>query len=278
MKKKIIIISLAIFTGILPVSALELDLSVDEEIKKKYNSSKLEYEVLPNLPKVNTSNQSNSNGNYSVPKTVPVYINTAPAITPVDKTNAIKISSWTKFQVKSNQTISDRTPEGSYISFTTTAPVYKKRITIPVGTKLTGIVTDSHPAQRIGNGGLIELKITSMTFNGKNYSVNGKITKANSKKIFFNNIKGKRQYLSGIGKQIDKGENFYNKTRKTSSKMANNPILIILSPIPAIVGLAGYSVCTVLSPVTALNTKGGSISIPAGSRFEIKLLDSAYIK
>ena len=59
--------------------------------------------------------------------------------------------------------------------------------------------------------------------------------------------------------------------------MADNPILIILSPVPTLVGYVGYAGCTVLSPITGLTNKGGNISIPAGSSFEIKLLDSAYI-
>ena len=92
-----------------------------------------------------------------------------------------------------------------------------------------------------------------------------------------NKIKGKRQYLSGVGKQIDKGENFYKKSRRLSNKMADNPILIILSPVPTVVGLAGYTGATLLSPLTALTVKGGNLSLPAGSTFEIKLIDEAYV-
>lgn len=279
--KKFIIFSLIFLTGTLPVFSLELDMSVDEEIKKKYNSSKLEYEVLPSLPKVNstTTNTLKTNTQTTiVPKTLPKYSETStPTISKIDKKDAIKIPKWTKLNVKSNQIISDWLKAGNTVSFTTTTPVYKKYITIPAGTKLYGIITDAHRPQKTGNGGLVVLKITSMTYQGKTYTVNGKITKANSRKIFFNNIKGKRQYWSGVGKQIDKGENFYKKTKNTSSKMADNPVLIILSPIPAIVGIAGYSVCTVLSPLTGLTTKGGNLYIPSGSLFEIKLLDNAYI-
>ena len=60
--------------------------------------------------------------------------------------------------------------------------------------------------------------------------------------------------------------------------MSNNPILILLSPIPTAVGMAGYSVCTVLSPITAIGTKGGNLSLPAGTDFELKLLDPAYVQ
>lgn len=250
--------------------ALELDLSVDEEIKKKYNSSKLEYEVLPNLPKSATPS--------TPPKTTPTYTTTVPKITKLDKSNATKIPSRTKFKARSNQTISDWSQEGANVSFTTTEAVFKKNIAIPAGTKLYGVIADSHRPQITGNGGLVEIDITSITYNGKTYQVDGKITKANSKKIFFSNIKGKRQYWKNVAKHIDKGEAFYRKSRNVSYKMSNNPILVILSPIPTAVGMAGYSICTILSPITAIGTKGSNISIPAGSNFEIKLQDPAYVQ
>lgn len=250
--------------------ALELDLSVDEEIKKKYNSSKLEYEVLPNLPKSATPS--------SPPKTTPTYATTVPKITKIDKTTASKIPSRTKFKARSNQTISDWSQKGANVSFTTTEAVFKKNLTIPAGTKLYGIISDSHRPQITGNGGLVEIDITSITYNGKTYQVDGKITKANSKKIFFSNIKGKRQYWKNVSKHIDKGESFYKKSRNLSNKMSNNPILVLLSPIPSAVGMAGYSICTILSPITAIGSKGSNISIPAGSSFEIKLQAPAYIQ
>lgn len=280
-KLKLGLLAFLIFSTIaMPAMAIDLDMSVDEEIKKKYDTSKIQYD-MPSLPKINSTANTN-NPTYSpttntVPKTSPTYITTVPSVTAVDKSSAIKIPAWTTFKAKSNQQISDRTAKGTKISFTTTENVYKKYITIPAGTKLYGIITNSHTPQNTGNGGLVEIKITNMTYKGKTYTIDGKITKANSKKIFFNNIKGKRQYITGIGKQIDKGEAFYQKTRKTTSKMSNNPILVILSPIPTIVGMAGYSVCTILSPITAITTKGGHLTIPTGSSFEIKLLEPAYV-
>lgn len=276
--KNTFITTLIIMTLIgMPAMALELDLSVDEEIKKKYDTSRIEYDVLPALPKVNSPSKNNTNYSSTVPQSLPTYSTTAPKVTKVDPKSGIKIPQWTKFQVKSNQTISDWAKKDSYVSFTSTTAIHKRNITIPASTKFHGKIVNSHRPQSTGNGGLVVLQVTSMTLNGKTYNINGKITKANSKKIFFNNIKGKRQYLSGVAKKIDQGEAFYRKTRRTSNKMADNPILVILSPIPTIVGVAGYTVCTAISPFTALTTKGGSLSIPSGSNFEIKLLDSAYI-
>lgn len=271
---------IGIFT-ILPAISLELDMSVDEEIRKKYNSTKLQYDVLPSLPKIDSASQSQNKPQTStsgVPKTTPAYTTAIPNVTAVNPKDGIKISAGTKFQVRSNQLISDWAKSGSAVSFTSYSPVYKNNITIPSGTKFYGVIEESHRPQKTGNGGLVVIRLTSMSYNGKNFSINGKITKANSKKIFFNNIKGQRQYWKGVAKQIDKGEAFYSKTRKTSSKMADNPILVILSPVPTIVGVAGYSVCTILSPLTALSTTGGNLSIPSGSTFEIKLLDSVYVR
>ncbi len=263
---------LLFFLGVsLNVHAFELDLSVDEEIKRKYNSSKLEYEVLPSLPSATPSKVQ--------AKTVTPTYSKAPEIVSIeDKDNAKKISSRTKFKVRSNQAISDWSKEGSTVSFTTSETVYKKYVTIPSGTKIYAKIVDSHGPQFTGNGGLVEIEITGLTYNGKTYEAYGKVIKVNSKKVFLNNIKGKRKYWANVVKHVNDGENFYKKTRDVSSKMAENPILIILSPIPTVVGIVGCSVRTVLSPVTALATKGGSVSIPSGSDFEIKLLDPVYVK
>lgn len=282
MYKNLLILLLCILYTGLPAFSLELDLSVDEEIKKKYNTSKLENDVLPDLPstiKSTTTSPSGTNINSSTPpKALPEFTNTtAPVITKPDKKNAIKLSSWTKFQVKSNQLVSDWSKEGATVAFTSTAPVVKKKITIPAGAVLKGEVIQTHRPQITGNGGLIILKITSITYNGKTYQTEAKVTKANSKKIFFNRIKGERQYWKNTAKQVDKGEKFYNKTRNVSSKMSDNPILLILSPIPTIVGVAGYALTTITSPVFAIFMKGGNISIPAGSQFELKLTESTYV-
>lgn len=282
--KKIILSILTMLISTLPVLALNFDVSVDEEIKKKYNTNKIEQDVLPPLPKVDTTTNKaiqtptqTQTTTTSIPKNTPTYTTSVPTITKADKKDAIRIIRWTKFQVKSNQVISDWLREGNTVSFTSTAPVYKRNITIPAGTIFKGVIVDSHRPQITGNGGLIVLKVTSMNYNGKTIPLNAKITKANTKKIFFNNIKGKRQYWANVGKQIDKGENFYKKTRQTSSKLADNPIGWIISPIPTLFGIICYTATTATSPLLAIFSKGGNISIPAGSSFEIKLLSEAYI-
>ena len=116
-----------------------------------------------------------------------------------------------------------------------------------------------------------------MIYKGSTYSMNAKITKAGGKKIFLNNIKGKRQYWNGVAKQIDKGENYYRKTRRTSSKLANNPIGVLVSPIPTLTGIVVYAVNLAGSPLFSIYYKGGHISLPAGTLYEIKLLDDLYM-
>ncbi len=271
-----------------PVSALELDPSVDEEIRRTYDPSKLE-QTLPDLPKVPSTppqaSQTQVSSPTAPPKTAPVVQDAKPQIGvkkfqndyKYDKSTAIRIKKGTKFRVKSNSVISDYLREGAKVSFSSIKPVTQRYITIPEGTKFTAVVEDSHQPQMSGNGGLVVLMVDSITVNGQTRSVHGKITKANMKKIFFNNMKGKRSYWKGVANQIDKGENFYKKTRRTSSKLADNPVGIIISPIPVVTGMVVYAVNLAGSPLFALWSKGGRISIPAGSEFEIKLLEDVYL-
>ena len=273
-----------------PVFALELDTSVDDEIRRTYDPSKLE-QSLPALPKTAPTQQNTvpkTSQTTQAPQTAPKSLPSTPVAKPqlgvkklpneykFDKSTAIRIKKGTKFRVKSNSVISDYR-EGAKVSFTSIKPVTQRYITVMNGTKFTAVVEDSHQPQMSGNGGLIVLMVDSITVNGQTRSVHGKITKANMKKIFFNNIKGKRQYWKGVANQIDKGENFYKKTRRTSSKLADNPVGVIISPIPTITGIVVYAVNFVGSPLFAIWSKGGRISIPAGSEFEIKLLEDVYL-
>lgn len=269
-----------------PVFALELDTSVDDEIRRTYDPSKLE-QTLPDLPKTSPTQASKTpKSNPSTPpKTTPVVPDAKPQIGvkkfdneyKYDKSTAIRIKKGTKFRVKSNSVISDYLREGAKVSFSSIKPVTQRYITVPEGTKFTAIVEDSHQPQMSGNGGLVVLMVDSITVNGQTRSVHGKITKANMKKIFFNNMKGKRSYWKGVANQVDKGENFYKKTRRTSSKLADNPVGILISPIPVLTGMVVYAVNFAGSPLFALWSKGGRISIPAGSEFEIKLLEDVYL-
>ncbi len=271
-----------------PLFALELDTSIDDEIRRTYDPSKLE-QTLPDLPKTSPTQTASPKPVQTLPsappKTLPVIQEAKPQIGvkkfdneyKYDKSTAIRIKKGTKFRVKSNSVISDYLREGAKVSFSSIKPVTQRYITVPAGTKFTAVVEDSHRPQMSGNGGLVVLMVDSITVNGQTRSVHGKITKANMKKIFFNNMKGKRTYWKGVANQVDKGENFYKKTRRTSSKLADNPVGILISPIPVLTGMVVYAVNFAGSPLLALFSKGGRISIPAGSEFEIKLLEDVYL-
>lgn len=273
--------------------AFELDTSVDEEIRKNYNPSALE-QNLPALPKTAPSQSATTKTTATTTnKTTPVVPKTQLVSQPskpqlvikkmdndykFDKSTAIRIKKGTKFRVKSNCVISDYQREGTRVSFTSIKPVTQRYITINEGTRFNAVVEDSHLPQFTGNGGLIVLMVDGIVVNGSNKSVHAKITKANMKKVFLNNIKGKRGYIKGVSRQVDKGENFYKKTRRTSTKLADNPVGLIISPIPTVFGAVVYAVNLVGSPVFAIWAKGSRISIPAGSEFEIKLLEDVYLQ
>lgn len=261
--------------------AFELDTSVDDEIRRNYNPSAIE-QSLPALPKVTPTNTTTT---QAPPKTQPVTQPAKPQIvvkklptSQIDKSTAIRIPKGTKFKVRSSAYLSDSTRVGARLSFTTLQPVTKRYITIPAGTVFNAVVTNSHPPQASGNGGLLEIAVDGMRYNGKTYYSQGKVTKANHKKIFVNNIKGKRQYWKNVGKQIDKGQKFYKKTRRVSNNLTDNPITLIVAPVPTIVGMGAYAVNLVGSPIIAIPAKGGRLSIPAGSEFEIKLQEDIYLE
>ena len=289
-----------------PVSALELDTSVDEEIRKHYDPSRLENEQLPLLPKVSptqSSSQIQSASQYSknagtskqaagssagtVPKTAPVTPPAKPQLgvkkvpnsynPRLDKSVAIRIKKGTKFRVKSTAAVSDTTAEGARLRFISLRPVTQRYITIPEGTTFNAVVTDSHPPQATGNGGLIVLMVESMNFRGSTRSVHAKITKANHKKIFVNNIKGERKYAKGILASTKPGKSFYRKSMRGTAKLAQNPWTFILTPFTVVAGIVVYGVNIIGSPLFAVFSKGGHVTIPAGSEFEIKLLEDVYL-
>lgn len=266
----------------MPVSALEFDISVDEEIRKNYNPSKLELENLPPIPSVKPTKQAQPVTSIPKspaipPKTGLAPANTKPTVYSADKSTMVKLKKGTKFRVVSQQGVSDASRIGTRLTFISQNSVTQRYITVLKGTTFYGEVVDAHLPQMTGNGGLIELKIDSMLYKGSTYGMNAKITKVNGRKVFVNNIKGQRKYMKNVVKQVDKGENFYKKTRQVSGNLSDNPVGIIVAPVPTIVGMGAYAVNFVGSPIVSLFNKGGRISVPAGSEFEIKLVEDAYL-
>ena len=260
MKKLITLLLLFNFT-FMQVYAVEFDTSIDTEIRKNYNVQAQE-SVLPELPD-------------TVPTAVSDY--PAPAANPTGKTYTIK--KGTKIPLVSKQVISDRMPRGSSVSFyCPNGFLTKEGAIIPAGTIFKGKITDSHPPQITGNGGLIELTIDEIYYNGVMSKINTKISLANSKKIFFSNIKGKRLYWKNFAKVTKPGRSFFGATQTAANAMSNIPIINLFSFVPLVGGAVFYTVNFTFAPVIAIFTKGGSIKLPAGSEFEIKVREESLIK
>ena len=278
--------------------AFELDLSVDEEIRAKYNSTKLEDEMLQDLPPILKDTGSNSVQTPSVAPAVQVYpkidvpsVNITTDFSDhrggVEKTmeksfgnekyTEIKVKKGTKFKVKSLTRVSDANGAGARMSFSTTELVTKRYVTFPVGTTFKGVVEDSHGPQITGNGGLVKVKADTLVCKGHARQVNAKVVKVNDKRVYFNNIKGKRGYWSGVGKQVAKGEKFYLNSKKVSSRLSNNPFGAVISPIPTLVGSVGYTGNLLLSPIVGILSKGGHAVLPAGSTYTLKLKEDLIL-
>lgn len=270
-----------------------VDDSIDGAIRTQYNTKKIEDDLLPNLPKNLTPfddsdafspSPFHSQIKQDVPATAPAPKETKPQSTITNsyvqnniKTSAI-LKSGKSFKVKIQGTVSDRTKEGTKITFVSQSPETFRYITIPAGTVFKGRVVDSHPSYLAGNGGLIVIKVDEMIYKGAAYEIDAGITLANGKHIFFNNIKGKRKFMQNMWNSTTFGSNFLKKMWKSSGKFINKGGLnILVAPFTLVGGVVVYGANVISSPVLALFTKGGSITIPAGSKFVIKLRQDAVI-
>ncbi len=267
------------------VFGYELDLSVNDEIEKKYDSNKLNQEMNTSTKTNKTSSKSTKLSNKAVPKTTPVFdVSSIPIISKIQNTVnrtasnlGMKLPSGTTFDVKSSIKLTDWSGVNTPITFTSINPVTKKLLTVPAGTTFKGKVALAHHGQLTGNGALIEIDITSMTLNGKTYPIEAKVTKVNSKNIFLNKIKGQRQYITGVKNKVQSGVAFYKKSRQISTNLSSTALGTLVSPLPTIAGFVGAAASTVASPVTGLLQKGSGITIPANSEFEIKLTQDVYL-
>lgn len=184
-----------------------------------------------------------------------------------------------KFKVISLTSISSNTPKGSRVSFKSLYPETSRYITIPAGTIFYGKVTDTHGPQFTGNGGLIVIEVNQMVYKGTAYDIDAKISVANGKHIFFNNIKGKRMYFQSIPKAMKPGTSYFKKMWRVTCKLARNDsgVEIILTPFSLLTGTVVYAVNFITSPVLAIFYKGKSISIPTNSQFTIQLREDAVL-
>ncbi len=258
--KKILTTFLLFCTINMTSIAVEFDESIDANIRQNYG---VEENSLPPLPS-------------SIPTMLP-DVEEITTFNPTGKTYTIK--SGTKVKLQSKSLISDWSREGSKVSFLSKQGIIANDGTIiPAGTVFKGTITDSHRPQMTGNGGLVELKIDEVYFNGVMSKIDTKVSLANSKKIFFSDIKGQRMYWRNFAKTMKPGNKFFDKTTNCASKMAAIPIINILSIIPIACGVTFYSLNLVSAPVISIFKKGGSISLQSGTEFEIKIIGNNEIK
>lgn len=298
--KKLFILYLLFNFTISPILASDkIDDTIDGTIKAKYNTKKIEDDLLPALPdnlpyfddEAFTPSDKPSPLTTPQPKSQQIkqtHIQQAVAAPVVDTNNtylknniksAIVVPKGKKFHVKLQTAVSDRTPAGTKISFVSLYPETSRYITIPAGTVFYGKVTDSHPPQLSANGGLIVIEADEMIYKNVRYRIDAKISIANGKKIFLNNIKGPRKYWQNMGKSTQKGHAFYNKMWKKTKGLAKNAnrVEIILTPFTFLCGTVVYAANIIASPALALFSKGGSISIPKNAIFTIQLTEDTLI-
>lgn len=271
-----------------PVFALELDTSVDDEIRKNYNPNKIEEDMtLPALPKI-----LNNNINQQQPNAINITSQniqpepSAKKIQPAKVSKNIELNNnqnyavlkkGTKIKLKLLNNISDKSPKGTKVSFISTRPVTTTYFTIPMGTIFKGEIVNSHGPQFAGNGGLIVININSIIINDETQPINAYVTKANSKLIFLNNIKGKRKYLSSMAKSTKNGRHYFSKMMRVSKNLAADGSSIVIVPFSIAAGVIALGGNILVAPALALFHKGGSVSAKSGSEFEVKLIQDVMI-
>jgi len=247
-------------------------------------------EDLPPLPptlKNQLPQQQNQTSQTSKQKfdLIPVEIPNQPVIKKGNKykqnysnSKIAKLRKGMKFNLYSQYKISDYQPKGTNVTFISKTPIKTAYFTIPAGTKFLGKIEESHRPQLTCNGGLLVISVTSIVFAGHNQPIEAVITKVGDKKVFFNNYKGKRTYLKTTWKKGAWGRALMNEMVKLSVNLCAKGSTALLSPFTFVYGIIGYGGNTILSPVIAIFSKGGSAVIPAGTAITIKLLNDANIR
>ena len=280
MNNKLISILILLIFSQNSIKAFDLDMTVDDDIRKNYNSSKLvedthtqQEEKLPELPVILDMENDKIN-----------TIQTPQLQTPKPKENLpilsngnIKISKGTSFNVINSTKVNDWQGRGTQIKFYTKQPIIKRKYTIPANTIFTGEIIETHQPQITCNGGLVVIRIRNMQYKGQIIPINAYITKADSKMIFLNNIKGDRTYLKTMWQKGNWGRTLFGKMLNLTVNLGGDGATLLLSPFPFAYGTICLGLNTLTSPICAFFSKGGHVSIPAGSEFRIKLLDDAFI-
>lgn len=244
------------------VYAVEFDTSVDDAIRQNYNVEK--NNDLPALP----SSVPTAVETVAIPET-PKYNLTGKVYT---------VKSGTKVKLVSTKSITDWSPKGSVVSFkSTTGFVAKDGTIIPAGTIFKGKITDSHPPQITGNGGLIELSIDEIYYNGVKSFINTSINSARAKKVFYGDIKGQRSYWKNFARNMNSGKKVFLATKDFAKDISGIPVVNLLSIVSIAGGSVYYVGNVIVAPVVSVFQKGKNIALPAGTEFQIKFDGSSEI-
>ena len=120
--------------------------------------------------------------------------------------------------------------------------------------------------------------VDEIYFNGVMSKIDSKICKANSKKIFLNNIKGERKYWKNTAKDMTPGIKAFNATKSFAKDMVGVPIINLIGAVAVVGGSVVYVANLVVAPVVSVFQKGGSISLQGGTEFEIKITENNQIR
>lgn len=270
------------------VNAAALDTSVDDEIRKKYNPSKLEQDMaLPALPRFLLENNINSANVKPVSSVAKPPVS---SVNDVKQTNNVKqmdyykseqsfirLKKGTRIKLRLQNNVSDATQKGAKLTFSSLYPVKNKKFVIPAGTMFQGYVVNSHKPQLSGNGGLIVIAINSMILNDEIQPINAKVIKANKKHIFRNNIKGKRTYMKSMLSAAKPGHRFYLRMLNIAASHMNQTSGLIITPLTFASGVGVWGGNVLVSPAIALFHKGGHIALHEGSEVDVKLMQDVFV-
>lgn len=274
MKKIVCLFSLLMFSA-LSAYSYELDTSFDNEVRTKYNLEELNEQnadkiKLPKLPDLPDDFEAN------LPSQTPAvnyqYF-------PENYTGAVKIlKSGARFLVANNKKITDTMPKGTVVTFYSLEDINHKGIVIPQGTMFRGKIISSHSPQMTGNGGLIKIEIDELAYDKTMYKIDTVISKADDKRVFNGNIKGKRQYWSNV----KRANSFGIKTNRTMHKVGREigqcPVVGVVGVVPKAVGTVVATGNGVVSPLIAVFKKGSHSVIRRGTILEIKLTKDVKLK
>ena len=117
-------------------------------------------------------------------------------------------------------------------------------------------IIEVHKPQITCNGGLVAIRIYSMLYKGQTVPLNAYVTRANDKKIFFNDIKGERTYLKTMWKKGNWGRVLFNKMLALTINLGSEGSTLVLAPFPFLYGSICLGANTLVSPITAFFSKG----------------------